>query len=506
MPATAVFLSLASPTVNLLFGHGQGSEDADWVGWALMAFAVGLIPFTVQFVCLRTFYAMEDTRTPFLLQIGIAAVNAGGAILFVWWVDDPTLIATALALSYSLAYFVGVFVSWQLLRRKLPTIDGGAIGMHIVRLGLGAVPGAVAAFFFARFVDDWLDGSFWGQLLSLAVGGVLILACTLGIGKLLKIREMGSLSQLLRRGRGRDKAPVEAVVADDDPPTTIRPRPALPGEFHEEMSVPRAAAVVDAVDEEDEVDDEPPAPLSPESPEPMLAGLFRDEHDDPPTRIEAAAPDEDDWEDSVTEIVPTVSTFGEPNMVLGVRYQLGSCLVARSDYETWLAHDQVLSRDVIIHAMRVGDPDGDALLNAARRGAAATDSRFLRVLDVDRLDDDGPIGVYVVCEYAQGTTLSELLTRGPLNDQDGAFIAREVAEALAPMHAQGIFHERLDPDHLLITPAGGVRIMAFGVASALLGSDVERPWSRREADDVIALGAILRATQSGEWDPGDDPG
>ena len=40
-----------------------------------MALAIGLVPFTVQYVCLRAFYALEDTRTTFFLQIVIAAAN-----------------------------------------------------------------------------------------------------------------------------------------------------------------------------------------------------------------------------------------------------------------------------------------------------------------------------------------------------------------------------------------------------------------------------------------------
>lgn len=542
VPATAMFLALADPTVNALFGHGQGSSDADWVGWALMAFAVGLIPFTVQFVCLRTFYAMEDTRTPFLLQIGIATINAGGALLLVWLVDDPTLVATALAASYSLAYLVGVFGSWQLLRRRLPGLRGVEIGMHLVRLSLGAAPGAVAAWLLWRLIDGRLPGSFWGQLLAIAVGGALILGSTLGIGKLLQIREMRSLSQLLRRRRGSgapadssdepslpsadprggsgsasaelamdqtavaprvddEESGLERPDFDDDPPTTIRPRPALPGEFAHE----------DLYREE---------PLPPEEPS-FMESIFADptehsldeESDLHRSDFDVAAADYgyelpqhhhvDDRSDTVA--LPGIAPIGEPGMVLGVRYQLMRRLARRRNSETWLAHDQVLSRDVVAHVMAAGEADSEALLGAARRGAAATDSRFLRILDVDRLDDGGPIGVYVVCEYSPGKTLTELLRGGALSAADGAFIGREVAEALSPMHDQGLFHERLDPDHVLITPGGGVRVTGFGVEAALQGGHSERPWSRREADDVVALATILRATQTGEWDESLDP-
>lgn len=565
VPATALFLSMASPAVNLLFGHGRGSSDADWVGWALMAFAVGLIPFTVQFVCLRTFYAMENTRTPFLLQIGIASVNALGAILFVWWVNDPSLVATALAASYSLAYVIGVFVSWQLLRRQLPDLEGRQLVMHIVRLLLGAAPGAVLAYFFGRLMASWLPGKL-GALIALTVGGLLILGCTFLIGRLLKVREMSRLGELLRRRRGKAKEveessdptvlpspPVETTTAggasaalaetsvakrmvddewdeeseppdpiDDDPPTTIRPRPVAPGEFTLHDLFRRPADEYDDTEDpfgDGPSDDEPARAVEDdafdgdaETDDAMKGYALGDEpHDDDHEADDDDEPEAGDAvEDSIVDdfsdwdidrTVPNAGrlTIGEAGLVLGARYQLEKLIEAREDSETWLAHDQVLSRDVVAHVLAEGDPQSEALLGAARRGAAATDSRFLRVLDVDELEDDSPVGAYAVCEYADGRTLTEILSGGPMPENDGAFIVREVADALSPMHDQGLFHERLDPDHILITPVGGVRIVGFGVESVLQDSPTERPWSQRESDDVVALATILRATQSGEW-------
>ena len=75
LPAAVAFFVLGLPIAQLLFGFGQGAEDAPFVGCALMALAVGLVPFTVQYVCLRAFYALEDNRTTFFLQCLIAGTN-----------------------------------------------------------------------------------------------------------------------------------------------------------------------------------------------------------------------------------------------------------------------------------------------------------------------------------------------------------------------------------------------------------------------------------------------
>lgn len=530
VPATAAFLALALPIASLLFGHGRGTADSSWVGWTLAMFAVGLIPFTVQFVCLRTYYALEDTRTPFLLQIGIASANALGAVAFVTLVDDPAKVAPALALSYSVAYFLGVFASWAMLRRRLPALHGPTLGMHILRLTLGALPGAVGAWFLAEWIRGSLDHSLFGDILGVAAGGVLILGTTVVVGKLLKIREMRRLSELVRRRRGAKPAakqgaaatPTTAPVADDDAPT--RELPAVDDrtdavEHHrpDPVAASAGAAAAVAVDSEDEADDPFDAPIDEPAddfdddpptvvrPRPADPGRFHDEDalaDDEDTD-ETALDEDDDME--ATQVVDLDPSLGEEGLVLGVRYQLVRRAGSRAHAETWLAHDQVLSRDVVAHLMAADDPHAERLLGAARRGAAATDSRFLRVLDVDEVHDDSPVGVYVICEHAAGRTVGELVEREPMASKEGAYIVREAADALTSMHAQGLFHEHLDPEHILVTRGGAVRIVGFGTASALEGGNPERAWSQREADDVRALAAILRATQTGHWSPDEEP-
>ena len=101
LPAAVAFCVLGLPLAHLLFGFGRGALDASFVGMALMAFAVGLVPFTIQYVCLRAFYALEDNRSTFFLQCLIAGSNVALALLAVLLLDRPPLVATGLAAAYS---------------------------------------------------------------------------------------------------------------------------------------------------------------------------------------------------------------------------------------------------------------------------------------------------------------------------------------------------------------------------------------------------------------------
>lgn len=513
VPATVAFMSLPGPMAMLLFGHGTGSEDASWIAWTLMGFAIGLIPYTVQFVCLRTFYALEDTRTPFMLQIIIAGTNMLGAWLLVWAVTDPGWVAAALATAFSLAYLIGVFFSWQALKKRIPDLDGGQLVLHIVRLLLGSSIGGVAAYFLTDPIINLIPSSVVGDIVALIVGGVLILAAYLLIAKALHVRELANLGELVRtrfgrRGTGEsaseedanelsareqlfddqlptliqpaivDESPRRGAddVPDFDPPTVIRTRPPMTTHTFEGADAGPATAPMAAVTE-------PAPPADDEGFD--LDSVFRPAEEPEP-------------EAEATQRIATVGTL------LQTRYELEELLTTRLGTESWRAHDQVLSRDVVVHVVAPGDARITSLLAAARKGAAATDSRFLRVLDADEIvDPTAGIGAYVVAEFAPGRTLGELLRGGPLSAIEAAFVARELGDALVGVHAQGLFHEQINPESVIITTVGAVRLVGFGIDATLAADERPVSWSDRESADVVGLGRLLYAMLVSHW-PGDD--
>src|SRR5699024_7092092 len=143
--------------------------------------------------------------------------------------------------------------------------------------------------------------------------------------------------------------------------------------------------------------------------------------------------------------------------VLGGRYRLEDRMEEHHDVSTWRAFDAVLSRSVVIHLLPPGDERSAEVLSSARRAATATDSRFLRVLDaVQSLDSER--GSYVVCEYSPGQNLTQLLSHGPLSALEAAWVVREVADAMAGVHSSELYHLRINPDTVWITPTGNVKI------------------------------------------------
>lgn len=454
VPASIAFIVLAEPITRVPFGNGAGADDFHFVAWALMGFAIGLVPYTIQYLHLRAFYALDNTKTPFLLQIWISGTNAALAVAFVLPWDNTGTVAARLALAYSAAYFLGVIITHRALRKRLPELDGRQILQHLSRLVLASLPAAALA-----WVITWWFASFPSALLrlaGLALAGLVAVLTFFFTAKRLGIPEASSLLGILRRSRGDEGQAdaVEAIVEET-----------------EEESDPSAASVVEQPN------------LDPDG-----AGVFV------PVAAPAAPPAEVlDFPDP-----PLATVEPRDGRTLGGRYRLEEQLAVRDGTETWRAHDTVLGRPVLVHLLPASDPHTAEVLSLAREAALATDSRFLRVLDV--VDAEPGAGAYLVYEYAAGQTLEKVLRGGPLTGVETAWIVREVADGLIGLHAQGHYHRHLNPATVLITATGNVKVLGFGVNEA---TNPTAAHLNGEAADVQALGQLLYACLVVRWPGGD---
>lgn len=202
VPISFGFLALGIPMCTLMFGS-SGTSEATNMGFMLMAFGIGLIPYSVQYVVLRAFYAYEDTRTPFYNTVIVAAVNAVASAAC-YFVIPARWAVVGMAASYGLAYAIGVGVAWNRLRKKLGgDLDGTRVMRTYARLCIASVPAALlsgaACYGISRSLGQGVVGSF----AALLAGGAVLLGIFYVAARRMRIEELNSLVGMVRGRLGR---------------------------------------------------------------------------------------------------------------------------------------------------------------------------------------------------------------------------------------------------------------------------------------------------------------
>ncbi|MCD7440194.1 murein biosynthesis integral membrane protein MurJ [Streptomyces lincolnensis] len=202
VPISFGFLALGIPMCTLIFGS-SGISEATNMGFMLMAFALGLIPYSVQYVVLRAFYAYEDTRTPFYNTVIVAAVNASASALC-YVVLPPRWAVAGMAASYGLAYAIGVGVAWNRLRKRLGgDLDGNRVLRTYARLCIASVPAALLSGAACYGIGHSLGQGVLGSFAAIIAGGAVLLGIFFVAARRMRIEELNSLVGMVRGRLGR---------------------------------------------------------------------------------------------------------------------------------------------------------------------------------------------------------------------------------------------------------------------------------------------------------------
>lgn len=165
------------------------------------------------------------------------------------------------------------------------------------------------------------------------------------------------------------------------------------------------------------------------------------------------------------------------NSIVDDRYLVDRCLGRGSYAEIFLASDgQRDAQPIIIKALNMtlqGTPDIEleqTLVENFQNEAIALDKvrhpNIIRRLGHGTAADLGGTPFhYLVLEYMPGGDLLGLCRKRPFNLDDALFYFRQVAEALAYAHSQGVIHRDIKPNNLLLSAdKKTVKVADFGVA------------------------------------------
>ncbi|MCF2533885.1 murein biosynthesis integral membrane protein MurJ [Yinghuangia soli] len=201
VPCAIVFVALGRDIGGLMFAP-TGVQSAHWVGYMLMALGLGLIPFSAQYVLLRGFYAYEDTRTPFLNTVWVAATTA--ALSALAFVALPTKWAgVGMAGAYGAAYLVGVSLAARRLKKRLGDLDGRRVTRTYTRLIVASAIGGAAAFAVARVCTNALGNGFGGSLAAVLAGLATMGVVFLIAASRMRIDELSAMTGMVKGRLGR---------------------------------------------------------------------------------------------------------------------------------------------------------------------------------------------------------------------------------------------------------------------------------------------------------------
>ncbi len=457
LPVSAALAVLGTAVSIALFHYKNVTLDAaQQIGLTISVLAIGLLPLAMTLVQMRVFYATKDGRTPTLINVVMVAVRV--PLLLASAALKPTWVIPGLAAATVISYLVGAVVGELWLRARFGPMGTRRTLTTIGKMFVASAAGGAAAYFAVQGTVGLHPIDTVQAVLEVLVGGTVGLVVLAALAAALRVSELLPVHRRLLRLAGRP-GPMAVAAGRAVPSPT------------------------DGVGRSARSADDPPGPAQQHPTDgTTIRKQVLERVSDPDADDITVRPGGAGAVDDTLHIGPFVELA--PGATVGGRYRLVS-LVAGDDAGNrfWRAKDTVLPRDMAVTLL----PEGNA--------TAATVARTLRVGRLHHIGLPQTLDVgteqgqsYVVGQWVDGATLTDLLAGGPLEPDVATSITAKVSEAVAEAHRNGIALGAINPSLVRVNFDGQVRL-----------SHVIAHGSATPDQDIRAVGGLLYLMLTGAW-------
>jgi len=160
--------------------------------------------------------------------------------------------------------------------------------------------------------------------------------------------------------------------------------------------------------------------------------------------------------------------------------------------EVYRAHDPRLEREValkVLPAETLSDESARTrLLREARMASKLNHPNICTIYEVGEADGQA----YIAMELVSGEALSERLSGERMVVDEALRLGRQMADALAHAHSNGVVHRDFKSGNVVITPEGRAKVLDFGLAARV--SDTELTEATTYSVDSLQLSGKIAGT------------
>lgn len=194
IPATIGLIIFANPIVEIVFQRGEfGIQNTLMTSSALVFYSLGLVFISIRLLLIRTFYSIQDTKTPMKIEIIGVVSNLIFNLILIRFMDH-----SGLALGTSLAAGVSTVLLIYAIKKKIGSFDSLFYMKYISKLLLASCIMGIISFVIFKYLYIMIGISKFNLLVSLFIAiflGIIfyILACYF-----LKIEEVRELIKKIK--------------------------------------------------------------------------------------------------------------------------------------------------------------------------------------------------------------------------------------------------------------------------------------------------------------------